>query len=59
MGPANWNYQFGPNPNASGRPLGRPLLPQLKLAEYGRDGNVVARATVEVTVVDGRLALLV
>lgn len=63
MGAGNWNYKYGANPNSTGRPLARFLLPQLKLAELRQKGQVTARATLEVTVEvkDGRpqLALLV
>jgi hypothetical protein len=56
----NWNHQFGPSPNKDGRPLARILLGQLKLAEYRREGKVLARSVVEVTVdpVTRKLALL-
>lgn len=50
MSANNWNYQFGPYPNADGRPLARILLPQLNLVEYRENGRLIARTVVEVTV---------
>lgn len=63
MSPDNWNHQFGPNPNASGRPLSRILLPQLKLGEFRIAGQLIGRNVLEVTVKihdgEAKLALLV
>jgi hypothetical protein len=63
MFPNNWNHQFGANPNASGRPLARILLPQLKLGEFRIDGQLISRNVLEVTVKirdgEAKLALLV
>jgi hypothetical protein len=63
MDTKNWNYQFGPNPNAGGRPLARILLPQLKLGEFRVNGELLGRTVLEVTVETRgdvpRLALLV
>lgn len=50
MSTKNWNYQFGPNPNKSGRPLARPLLGQLKLVEHRVNGKVKGRVVIEVAV---------
>lgn len=51
MHPENWNHRHGRNPNASGRPLARPLTPQLALAELRVKGRIVNRRVVELTLV--------
>ncbi|MBI4366264.1 MAG: hypothetical protein HY543_05540, partial [Deltaproteobacteria bacterium] len=53
MHPTNWNYRFGPNPNADGRPLARPLIGQLALAGHRVKGKVVNRRLIELTLLHG------
>lgn len=57
----NWNFQFGSIANTDGRPLARFYLPQLKLAEFHRQGKLIARTVLELTTTtdpDPRPALL-
>lgn len=62
MPTSNWNYQYGPSPNANGRPISRVLSPKLAVSDIRVGRSERARCVVEVTVDDRegkpRIALL-